>query len=210
MSFNTKGLVTGFSSAGYWQTRYANGGTSGSGSRGVLADYKSGFLNWTFDRLGLQSAIDFGCGDGEQIASLGVRSYTGVDVSEAALELCHQKHAERPGWRFVRQSQPDEYQGMYDASLSLDVIFHLTEDDVFDVHMRQLFEHAAKAVIIYSSDWDECWHKRHVRHRWYSAWVARNALNWSLSERHANPYPYRADDPQNSTYASFSIFRPVE
>ena len=42
-----------------------------------------------------------------------------------------------------------------DLSLSLDVIYHLVEDDVFEYYMRTLFEASNGYVIIYASDSDD-------------------------------------------------------
>jgi hypothetical protein len=42
--------------------------------------------------------------------------------------------------------------GRFDLELSLDVIYHLVEDEVFDAYMRSLFAHAGRFVVIYSSN----------------------------------------------------------
>jgi hypothetical protein len=47
---------SGFSSANYWERRYADGGTSGSGSYGRLAEFKATFLN-AWHRSGLFSSL---------------------------------------------------------------------------------------------------------------------------------------------------------
>lgn len=198
-----------FSSGAYWEKRYKAGGSSGVGSTGVLANYKTAFLNWTFRRLSISSVIDFGCGDGEQIKRLACRNYTGVDASPFIVEACRESYKDRPNWRFFTADQEPEYAGTYDAAMSIDVIYHLVEDDVFHTHMRQLFQSAAKAVIIYSSDWDEVAPALHVRHRWFSRWIAQHAPDWTVSERHANPYPFREDDHMNTTFASFTVCTPA-
>jgi hypothetical protein len=39
--------------------------------------------------------------------------------------------------------------------LSLDVIYHLVETEMFDLHMIHLFQSASRFVIIYSTNFDE-------------------------------------------------------
>ena len=58
-----------------------------------------------------------------------------------------------------------------ELALSIDVVFHLIEDVVFEDYMRRLFGAATRYVIVYSSDHDEPWHGSHVRHRSFSQWV---------------------------------------
>ncbi len=72
-----------------------------------------------------------------------------------------------------------------ELALSLDVIFHLVEDDVFEVYMSQLFAAASKYVIIYAWDVDG---KQvfHVRHRKFSEWITRNEKEWQLVKKIEN------------------------
>nr|BFF27640.1 hypothetical protein GCM10025732_56050 [Glycomyces mayteni] len=56
-------------SAAYWEKRYADGGNSGGGSRGTNAEFKAEVLNKFTAEHGIESVIEFGCGDGEQLSS---------------------------------------------------------------------------------------------------------------------------------------------
>jgi SAM-dependent methyltransferase len=199
-----------FSSADYWERRYLRGGVSGAGSAGALATYKTGFLNWTLKRLGINSIIDFGCGDGEQVRMLACKNYTGVDVSPHIIEKCRSKYQRRKDWRFFTFDEQSDYSGVYDAAISIDVIFHIVEDDIYHDYMSRLFKNSRNTVIVYSSDWDARTADAHVRHRWWSKWVANQAPEWTISERHANPYPYREDNQMNTTFASFALCTRVE
>jgi hypothetical protein len=63
-----------------------------------------------------------------------------------------------------------------DAVLSLDVIYHLVEDQVFDRYMATMFDSARNWVVIYSSNFqgvDEQ-HAEHVCHGKFTDWVAAN------------------------------------
>ena len=79
-------------SAAYWNQRYVQGGDSGVGSYGRFAAFKARVLNQLFVEHGVHSVVEFGCGDGNQLASLVVDDYLGVDVSpEAMRELALQR-----------------------------------------------------------------------------------------------------------------------
>lgn len=98
-----------------------------------------------------------------------------------------------------------DYQGeRADLALSLDVIFHLVEDSVFESYMRRLFGSADRFVIIYSSDTDEQLQQStpHIRHREFTKWVRENVPGWRLVDRIANKYPLGA----NADEGSFSTF----
>lgn len=148
----------------YWETRYRIGGHSGEGSRGHNAEYKASVLNAFFVRHGVRRAIEFGCGDGYQVNLLAIYDYTGIDVSAAALARCRKLYGDDPGKRFVLA---DEYDGQQaDVALSLDVIFHLVEDGVYDRYLEQLFAAGERYVIVYSTSVDmRDTGVPHVRHR---------------------------------------------
>ena len=82
-----------------------------------------------------------------------------------------------------------------DLMISLDVIFHLVEDDIFNDHMRQLFNSKSKYVIAYSSDFDSK-RKFHVRHRKWTNSISKNFIlikktNTPLKGSSANFYLYQ-------------------
>jgi len=200
----------GFSSSEYWDARYERGGNSGAGSQGILANYKTSFISNAFLRYQVSFVIDYGCGDGRQLQQLHCSQYMGVDVSPTAIEKCRARYKNRRHWRFCTVDNLDDLALPYDAALSLDVIYHLIEDWTFEAHMRALFNSATKVVIIYSSDWEAQANVEHIRHRWFSSWIALNAPHWTIAERHANPYPYRQHDELNTTFASFVVCCPVQ
>lgn len=155
----------------YWETRYRIGGHSGEGSRGHNADYKAQVLNAFFERHGIRSAIEFGCGDGYQLKLLDIADYTGIDVSPTVLARCRKLYAGDAGKRFVLA---DDYDGARaDLALSLDVIFHLVEDAVYDRYLAQLFAAAERYVVVYSTSAEmRDTGVPHVRHRDVAADIA--------------------------------------
>lgn len=195
-------------SADYWRRRYAAGGDSGVGSYGKFAEFKARVLNGLFAELAIDSVIEFGCGDGNQLALLKVPSYLGVDVSIEAVARCRARFADVPGRHFL---QSGEYSGeQADCALSLDVIYHLVEDGVFSAYMRQLFGASRLWVVIYSSNVPEVvpGNGEHVRHRKFTDWVAAQEPAWTLWRHVPNDYPYRGDWREGS-FADFYVFRRV-
>ena len=172
-----------FSSAVYWEQRYLSGGTSGAGSEGENAEWKASFLNDFVVNNNIVSVIEFGCGDGRQLALARYPSYVGVEVSPTALGKCRKAFANDRGKRFVA-SRPD---GLFDLSLSLDVIYHLPEDDVYEQHMADVFAASREWVVLYTTDSDRlgvevC--SAHVRHR-----PIRVVEGWELLGVTLNPRP---------------------
>ena len=72
----------------YWETRYAAGGNSGVGSYDKFAEFKADTINrFVVDRQ-IQSVIEFGCGDGNQLKLATYPRYIGFDVSETIISSC--------------------------------------------------------------------------------------------------------------------------
>lgn len=75
----------------YWEKRYREGGTSGSGSYGKLGEFKAEVINSFIEEQGIKSVIDFGCGDGNQLSVFQLpacTTYIGLDVSKTAIRRC--------------------------------------------------------------------------------------------------------------------------
>ena len=157
--------LLGFGGSGrYWERRYRLGGDSGHGSEGAAARYKAAVLNAFVEEHGIGSVIEFGCGDGRQLQLARYPGYVGVDVSRAAVGRCATLFAGEPGRTFVHL---DEYDGQRaQLSLSLDVLFHLVEDEVYVPYLDRLFAAGLEYVVVYSTTTEHPPRSlRHVRHR---------------------------------------------
>jgi SAM-dependent methyltransferase len=126
-------------SAAFWDARYREGGTSGKGSYGRLAEFKAEILNDFVRAKHIGSVIELGCGDGAQLSLAEYPEYLGVDVSEVSVQRCRALFASDQTKRFYLKSALPADLKMFDLAISLDVIYHLVEDDVFESHMRELF-----------------------------------------------------------------------
>jgi SAM-dependent methyltransferase len=186
-------------SAEFWERRYARGGTSGSGSYGTLAHGKADFLNAFVQSNSVQSVIEFGCGDGNQLSLAKYPSYVGLDVSPTALGLCKRRFTDDPSKSFFFYDSFCfvDRAGLFraDLSLSLDVIYHLIEDPIFEEYMTHLFGSSNRYVIVYATNEIAPAGPPHVRHRRFSSWVDRNCPQWRLKQVTDGPAsgPQRAD-----------------
>ena len=180
-------------SAQYWDDRYASGGSSGDGSYGQLAKFKADTINHFITQNNVESVIEFGCGDGNQLAMFNIPKYIGLDVSKTVIEQCKNKFREDSSKTFFHLV-PDSVVQVADLSLSLDVIYHLIEDDVYHKYMQQLFTNANKWVIIYSSNSEEPFgdDPAHCRNRKFTEWVSHNMQNWMLKKKVDNPMKERS------------------
>lgn len=205
-------LPAEFRSADYWRERYRGGGNSGAGAGGRLAVYKAHIVNVTCETRRIRSVVEFGSGDGSQATLFHVPQYLGVDVSPEALEIARARLEGRTNFRLKALDAFKAEPETADLSVSLDVIYHLVEDAVFEDYMERLFAAARKFVLIYSSDHDAEATVPHVRHRRYSTWIERHAPHWRLARTLEQPFPYRegATNPRTTSFAFFRLFRRVE
>ena len=175
----------------FWEQNYAQGATSGTGSYGPLAEGKSRFLNALVREQAVRSVIEFGCGDGNQLSLADYPRYVGLDVSKTAIKLCKSRFADDPSKSFFLYDSSCfvDRAGLFtaDLALSLDVIYHLVEDPVFDVYMAHLFGAAKRCVVIYATDDAISGGAPHVRHRRFSAWVEANRPEWELKNVSRGP-----------------------
>lgn len=192
-------------SENYWIERYEAGKNSGAGSYSKLAEFKAEILNQFVDEENITTVIEFGCGDGNQLGLAKYPTYTGFDVSPKSVELCQQLFAadSSKSFKLVEQYQDEKAE----LTLSLDVVYHLVEDAVFEDYMHRLFCAAEKNVIIYSSDTDDNpGQAPHVRHRNFTRWVARHYPQWEMIRHIPNRYPFKGETKSGS-FADFFIFR---
>ena len=193
-------------SAAYWDARYRAGGTSGAGSYGRLASFKAEVLNEFVRSRGIRSVVEFGCGDGAQLALGDYPDYVGIDVSPVAVGLCAEKFDGDATKRFYLADKLPVDFGLFDLALSLDVIYHLVEDAAFNRYMRGVFDHAGRHVVIYASDRDAAGPSPHVRHRAFTPWVRVHRPDWRYAGKVPNRYPFDAADPDETSFADFHFF----
>lgn len=184
-----------FSSTEYWEQRYQSGGNSGSGSYNHLADFKANFINDFITKYNVHSAVEFGCGDGNQLSLIKYPKYHGLDVSQTSIKICQHKfnHDSTKSFQVYNPyAFKIEGKGKHDLSLSLDVIYHLVETELFNLHMIHLFQSASRFVIIYSTNFDES-QINHEKNHHFTKWVEENERQWELVSIKENPYKNESD-----------------
>jgi SAM-dependent methyltransferase len=195
----------------FWEAHYRARGTSGPGSRGDSAAFKAAETNRVVAANGIQSVVEFGCGDGYQLGLLSIPRYIGLDVSPRALSWCIQQYGPDFSKTFLRYDPScwrDNLRLVHaEMALSMDVVFHLVEDEIFEKYMSDLFAASDRFVLIYSTN-ETLQENRFTRHRRFTDWVAYHAPDWRLIEQTNNPdgsgaafYLY-AHDPEGATSAS--------
>lgn len=196
-----------FNVKNYWNRRYNSGFNSGSGSYGRLAEFKKHVINNFVKEKGIKTVIEFGCGDGNQLSLSNYERYIGFDISESSINICKEKFKNDKTKSFFKNEEYNSQKS--DLSLSLDVIFHLVEEEIFNDYMKILFNSSNKFVIVYSSnlncnDFNESF-GNHVKHRKFTDKIDKNI--WELIQHIPNDYPYDKNDPNNTSFSDFYIFK---
>jgi SAM-dependent methyltransferase len=177
----------------YWERRYAQGGNSGVGSSGLLAAYKASVLNAFVQMHNIRSVVELGCGDGQQLQLAEYPAYTGLDIAASAIARCQALFAGDSSKKFAHydpiQFYPADFQA--DMAISLEVIFHLTEENLYRLYLQHLFTLSRRWVLVFSSDeTDETGGVfPHFKPRHFSLDVPEG---WVLRERIANPHRDRS------------------
>ncbi len=182
-------------SGDYWIQRYNSGGNSGSGSYNQLAEFKAEIINDFMRNNDITTVIEYGCGDGNQLKFAEYPSYIGFDVSPKAIALCEDifQNDKTKSFKLMTDYNGETAQ----LTLSLDVIYHLIEDDIHDFYMKRLFDSSERFVIIYSSNYDEV-QRFHEKRRQFTKWVETNISHWNLILHIPNRFPYKNSDVEGS------------
>ena len=206
---NKKKAIQSFNSRDYWEKRYNSNNNSGAGSYGPLADFKAIVLNEFVKTYNIQSIIEYGCGDGNQLSLANYPIYIGLDVSKTAISLCQQKFKEDVSKKFYLTDEFKKENIKTELVLSLDVLFHLIEDEVFENYMNDIFNSATKYVIIYASNYDDHF-APHVKCRKFTNWIEKNVSNtWKIKKIIYNKYPFDKENPDTTSMSDFYIFESI-
>lgn len=202
-----KGLPKFTTSDKYWEERYKKGYNSGTGSYNKLAEFKAEIINSFVEKNDISTVIEFGCGDGNQLKYFNFKSYIGYDVSKTVISLCRNLYKNDASKQFdLIENHSSE---TAELTLSLDVIYHLVEDETYFNYMKKVFGSSTKYTIVYSSDSDDHENNNiepHVKHRNFTKWVKNNAPQFKLIQHIPNKYSYNGNG-ECSSYADFFIFQ---
>jgi len=160
-----------------------------------LATFKASILNNFVIKNDIKTVIEWGSGDCNQLSLANYKNYIGFDVSQTAINNCKKKFKDDKTKAFIYMNKNFKNTAKADLSISLDVIFHLIEDNVFNIYMKNLFDSSNKYVCIYSSN-KLMKSGKYVKHRIFTDWIEKYASNeWKLKEYIPNKFPF---DPKKS------------
>lgn len=205
------GKIKFTTSKDYWEERYKSGGNSGAGSYERLAKFKAEIINNFIKQEKIETVLEFGCGDGNQLNLFKIKSYIGLDVSETAIRNCIKKFKNDKKKSFFIYDPfcflDNTKKLSCELTLSLDVLFHLVEYSIFEKYLQDLFSTSKKWVIIYASNFDSI-HVAHEKRRNFTNWVDKNISNFKLVKIINNKYPHIEGNPQTSK-ADFYIYKKI-
>jgi SAM-dependent methyltransferase len=202
-----------FDPIAYWQWRYRIGGTSGAGSRGRLAVFKAEIVNGVIAANQIRSVIDLGCGDGVQMSMIGANAqgphYLGVDVSPEALAMCLALGGGNRRFLLYEDFAAATPAHTADLAISMDVIYHLTDDAVYHHYLDDLFACAERMVLIYASNVNAIPPDTHVRHRCFTDTIKYRFPDWRLAAMQPNRFKFDPTQPEQTSFADFYLFAPA-
>jgi SAM-dependent methyltransferase len=196
-----------FNSIDYWETRYKNGGNSGLGSRGDNLEFKGKVINQLIEKYNIKSICDLGCGDGEQIKTYNIKKYIGLDVSKSTIDNCKNIFKSDKNKKFYVYQDFNKKNNIVDATISIDVMYHIIEEDIYNNYLNDLINISSKYIIIYS--YNNFTNRlinshAHIKHREFVETM--KSKNTKLIEYIPN---YQRIDDSDKIYADFYIFEKI-
>lgn len=135
----------------HWDQRYSTGGNSGNGSYGNSAIGKGKYISDVIKKFKIKTINDLGHGDGNQLKYFeGDFKYYGYDVSSYINSKLANEYKDNPKYTFL-DSVGKMNKG--DLALSLDVIYHIIQEDEYYKYLDTLFS-LGDYVLIYAVDMD--------------------------------------------------------
>jgi 2-polyprenyl-3-methyl-5-hydroxy-6-metoxy-1,4-benzoquinol methylase len=132
--------------------------------------------------------VELGCGDGNQLDIGKYPKYLGLDVSNTAVVKTRERFRDMKQYRFAQINIYDDLKsefGMFDVAMSLDVLMHLVEIEVYITHLLKLFSLAKKYVIVFAPNHDEPRARRNkLLYRKFTRYVAAAFPQWEIAALH--------------------------
>ena len=117
----------------YWDNRYKDNQTSGKGSHDRdSVHFKSEFINTLISDNSYKNIVELGCGDGNQLSYFkGYKKYTGYDISPNIISKNKTKF-DKDETKLFTTDLNNIIENKYDLVLSLDVLYHLVTNDIYE------------------------------------------------------------------------------
>ncbi|MBE9636314.1 class I SAM-dependent methyltransferase [Salipiger mangrovisoli] len=145
-SILTEQRRAGFLNEIFWDFRYQMFPELGSGlgSRGEVLMWKQSLMRPYLAMMGDHSLLDVGCGDLEVYHLMDIKNYTGLDLSEKALEIARGK---RPDWTYIAGTIDRIDGSSYDYCSCIDVLIHQPSLDAARALATHLVRVARKGIL---------------------------------------------------------------
>ena len=101
--------------------------------------------------------------------------------------LTLKKNINKKNFTFFTFQEFEQSEVRADCTISLDVIYHLTDDATYEHYMNALFDFSNKYVVLFSTNHPDTKFDGHVRHRRFSRWININKPDWQLINFVNNP-----------------------
>ena len=178
-----------FNSDLYWENRYKQGGNSGSGSYNELAIFKATIINKYIKNIDINSILDYGVGDGNQLKLINTmgKKYVGIDVSPTIINKCKKLFKNDNTKNFFEVKDYDK-SVKFDLVLSCDVLYHLIDERVYSSYLDNLFNFSSKYIIIYANNTNYNRTSPHVKFRKFVDFIKSNYKDWKLVQHIPNKY----------------------
>lgn len=163
-----------------------------------MANFKAYEINKLIKEHDLSTCIEFGCGDGNQLQYFQVEDYLGLDVSKTAVNMCKKKYALDTSKKFKLVK---EYSGeKAELVLSLEVLFHIVEHNLWEKYIFQLFDAATNFVVIFSANIDSGDYAEHIKVRKFTDFINKNISDFTLYKKIESPLHLVKDSVKSDFY----------
>lgn len=194
----------------YWDQRYRNLGGSGSGSRGRLAAFKAHTVNLLATKHGAKTCVDLGCGDGFLRQFYLFDKYVGVDTSFEAVKMCSGIYSQDDYVHLTLDTQEYVSRLRMDMVLSMDVTFHILNDDPYRRYLDLLCA-VGRIVVLYAPNRTHQYMLNELGSIAPHCYFRPTALDLhdrglQLIESIRCPWPAERYGPEHGSHSNFYIF----
>ncbi len=141
---------------------------------------------------------------------LNVNAYIGLDVSATIIKHCISKFKSDNSKSFFIYDSESFADNLHifrsDAAFSIDVIFHLVENVVFEKYLEDLFSSAIKLVVIYGADLDYIPGTEHELYRKFTVYIENKFPDWKLEKIIKNRFPLKNYEDKNGSLSDFYFY----
>jgi hypothetical protein len=151
--------------------------------------------------------VEFGCGDGQQLALAAYPRYIGYDLSPTAVDICRRKFsADATKQFFVLDERRVGAEA--ELALSLDVVYGLLEDELYENYLLTIFSAATRFVVIYGNGCVRRYDATHIhiRLRDFNADIAQRESRWILVNAARNPYYSEIGTDPARSWSNFYVY----